>query len=140
MAANETQLFPNGGVSNVPGRKTLVLELVYGAAGVVTAKGKGFQLVNDTATGKVTITFDRTYRHLIHMGWGWKIAAPGAVLTPVILTNNISTDGGIGGGTVIIETRVAAGTATDPQSGDKLTLKFDVSLDALSDDGAVTVT
>jgi hypothetical protein len=140
MAAFEGQVWPNGGVSNVPGRKTLVLEIVYGASGAASAIGKNFQLVNNTATGKITITFDRTYRHLKNMNWGWKVAGAGAVLTPVILTNNISTADTNGGGTVIIETRASAGTATNPSNGDKLTLWFDVTNDALSDDGAVTVT
>ncbi len=140
MPSNETQLFPNGGVSNIPGRKTLSLELVYGAAGVASAKGKGFQLVNNTATGKVTIHFDRTYRHILGGSAFWKKCAAAATLTPVVLTNSIDTAGTLGGGTVIVETRVAAGTATNPSDTDRLLLTFDVTLDALSDDGAVTVT
>lgn len=139
MSANEAQVWPNGGVSNINGRKTLVIELVYGVSGVASAIGKGFQLVNNTATGKVTITFDRTYRHIKNFNWGWKVCGAAAVLTPVILTNGISTADTNGGGTVIIETRASAGTATNPSNGDKLTLCFDVSNDVLSDDGAVTV-
>jgi hypothetical protein len=56
------------------------------------------------------------------------------------LTNNISTPSSGGGGTLVIDTRTEAGTATDPASGDVLCLEFDVSLDALVDDYAITVT
>jgi hypothetical protein len=62
------------------------------------------------------------------------------VLFPVILTNSIDTASATGGGTLVIETRTEAGTATDPASGDILALEFDVSLDALNDGYAITIT
>ncbi len=139
MAAREPDLFPSQGRSNVPGKQTFHLEITYGAGAPASAWGKDLA-VADTATGKITVTFPRTYRKLTGFRWGWKTCGAAAVLTPVVLTNSIATASSSGGGTLVIETRVAAGTATDPTSGDVLALEFDVSLDALNDGYAITIT
>lgn len=133
MPAYEPDLFPSQGRSNVPGKQTFHVKVTYGSSAVTSYKGK-YMAVADTSTGKMTITFPRPYRELVNFKWGWLSCAAGAVLFPVILTNNIATDG-----TVIVETRTEAGTATDPASGDVLALSFDVSLDVLNDDGTVTL-
>ena len=127
MPAYEPDLFPSQGRSNVPGRQTLFLEVTYGTGAPASFWGKDMA-VADTAQGKITVTLPRPYRKLTGFRWGWKSIAAGAVYFPVILTNNIATDG-----TLVIETRTEAGTATDPVSGDVLGLEFDVSLDALVD-------
>ena len=139
MASYEPALFPSSGVSNVPGKQTFCLEVTYGSSAVASAWG-AYLAVEDTSTGKMTITFPRTYRKLTGYRWGWKKCAAGAVYFPVILTNSIDTASASGGGTVIVETRTEAGTATDPASGDILSLEFDVSLDVLNDGYAITVT
>lgn len=131
MPANEPHLFP-GQVSNVPSKKTFSLEIVYGAAAPASYWGKDLT-VADTATGKITVTFPRTFRKLTGFRWGWSSLAAGAVYFPVVLTNAIDTASATGGGTLIIETRTEAGTATDPASGDKLLLEFDVTNDVLAD-------
>jgi hypothetical protein len=139
MAAYEPALFPSQGRSNVPGKQTLHVELTYGASGPASAWG-AHMAVADTDTGKVTITFPRTYRKLVGFRWGWTKCAAGAVYFPVILTNSIATASSSGGGTVVVETRTEAGTATNPASGDVLILEFDVSLDVLVDEYDLTVT
>lgn len=140
MGAYEPALFRDlPGRSNVPGRQTFTVELTYGSSAIASAWGKDLA-VEDTAAGKVTITFPRTYRKLTGFRWGWTKCAAGAVYFPVVLTNSIDTASSSGGGTVIVETRTEAGTATDPASGDVLVLEFDVSLDVLTDNYALTVT
>ena len=139
MGAYEPEQFSSMGHSNVPSKKTFHLEVTYGSSAIASAWGKDLQL-EDTGTGKMTVTFPRTYRKLTGFRWGWKSCAAGAVYTPVVLTDSIDTDGGDGGGTLIIETRTEAGTATDPASGDVLSLEFDVSNDVLTDGYAITVT
>lgn len=139
MAAREPDFFKAMDLSNVPGKQTFILEVTYGSSAVASAKGKDLA-VEDTATGKMTITFPRTYRKLVAFRAGWKKCAAGAVYFPVILTNSIATDNGSGQGTVIVETRTEAGTATDPASGDILSLEFDVSNDVLTDGYSLTVT
>ncbi len=140
MSAYQPDLFPaslNRG--NVPSKETFHLRVVYGSSAVASAKGKDLQL-EDTAAGKMTITFPRTYGKLVGFRWGWAKLAAGAVYFPVILTDGIATASASGGGTLIVETRTEAGTATDPASGDELLLEFDVSSDVLAEDYPVTVT
>ncbi len=138
MPIREPDLFPLQGRScNVPGKATFQLEVTYGTAAPASAWGKDLA-VADTATGKITVTFPRTYRKLTGFRWGWKSLAAGAVYFPVILTNSINS--GADGGTLVIETRTEAGTATDPVSGDVLALEFDVSNDVLTDNYAITIT
>jgi hypothetical protein len=139
MGAYEPALFPSQGRNNVPGKQTFHLKVTYGASAVASASG-AFLAVADTATGKMTITFPRTYALLTGFRWGWASCAAGAVYFPVILTNSIATASSSGGGTVVVETRTEAGTATDPASGDILLLEFDVTNDVLADDYPITVT
>lgn len=126
------RMYPNYGNSNVPGKETFHLKVFYGASAPATYYGPGL-VVETTATGKITVTFPRSYRRLIGFRAGYALCAAGAVLFPVILSSTITTDGKL-----IIETRLAAGTATDPANGDHITYEFDVSNDLISD-GSVTV-
>lgn len=138
--AYEPALFPVPACStNVPGKRTFHLEVTFGSSAIASAHGKDLQ-VEDTADGKLTVTFPRTYRRLTGFRHGWLKCQAGAVYFPVILTNSIDTDGGAGGGTIVVETRTEAGTATAPASGDILSLEFDVALDSLNDGYAITVT
>lgn len=121
---SEPALFPPG-KTNTPAEQRFKLEVTYGSAAPASAWGKDLA-VEDTAQGKITVTFPRSYAKLTGFRWGWKSCAAGAVYFPVILTNNIATTGKL-----VIETRTEAGTATDPASGDVLDLEFDVSNDAL---------
>lgn len=138
MAALEPALFPPG-KQNVPGKQTFTLEVTYGASAPASAWGYGIKAVADTATGKITVHFSRTYRKLTGFRWGWKSCAAGAVYFPVVLTDAINTAGSNDGGTLVIETRTEAGTATDPASGDVLSLEFDVSMDVLTDGYTITI-
>jgi hypothetical protein len=139
MGAYEPALFPSPGRSNVPSKQTFHLKVTYGASAIASASG-AFLAVADTSTGRMTVTFPRTYALLSGFRWGWASCAAGAVYFPVILTNSIATASASGGGTLVIETRAEAGTATDPASGDVLLLEFDVSNDVLADDYPITVT
>ncbi len=127
-------LYKAGDRSNVPGEQTFSLELTYGTAAIASAKGRNLH-VEDTSTGKMTITFPQAFRRLTDFSWGWKSLAAGAVYFPVVLTNNIATTG-----VLIVETRTEAGTATDPVSGDVLGLTFKVTDDVLDDSNSITVT
>lgn len=140
MAAYEPDLFAlPAKSSNTPGEQTFKLEVTYGASAPSAAWGKDLA-VADTATGKITVAFPRTYRKLTGFRWGWKSCAAGAVYFPVILTNSIATADSSGRGYLVIETRTEAGTATDPASGDVLALEFDVSNDVLTDEYDITLT
>jgi hypothetical protein len=121
----EPALFPPG-KTNTPAEQTFKLEVTYGASGPSSAWGKDLAVAN-TATGKITVTLPRSYAKLTGFRWGWKTLAAGAVYFPVILTDNTAVDG-----TLVIETRTEAGTATDPASGSVLLLEFDVTLDVVA--------
>ncbi len=133
MPAYEPDLFPSQGRSNVPGKQTFHVKLTFGSSVLTSYKGKYMTVARNSA-GNYTITFPRPYRELVNFRAGWLKCAAGAVYFPVILTNSIDTDG-----TVVVEIRTEAGTATDPASGNIIALVFDVTLDVLNDDGTVTV-
>jgi len=141
MAAYEPDLAGRPArTTNTPGEQTFKLQVTYGSGAPASAWGR-YLAVRDTATGKITVVFPKTYRKLTGFRWGWVSLAAGAVYYPVILTNSISTaDATSGGGTLVIETRAEAGTATDPASGDILSLEFDVSNDVLADDTTANIT
>lgn len=140
MGAYEPDLFPSQGRSNVPGVQTFRLQVTYGSSAISSAKGRHLG-VEDTDTGKMTIGFPRTYRRLAGFRAGWTKLAAGAVYFPVVVDGGaIATDAGGGQAKLVVETRTEAGTATDPASGSVLSLEFDVTNDALDDDGAITVT
>lgn len=133
MASREPALFPSQGRCNVANKHTYRVEVTYGASAVTSYRGREITLA-DTSAGKMTITFPRTYRSIEGFRWGWTSCAAGAVLFPVILTDDVDDTG-----TVIVETRTEAGTATDPASGDKLILEFDLSYDILNDAPVTTL-
>lgn len=141
MARTQPDLYavsPNR--SNVLAKETYHLKVVYGSSAIASAEGFGGLAVEDTSAGKMTITLPRTYRKLVGFRWGWGKCAAGAVYYPVILTNSVATDNGSGQGTIVLETRTEAGTATDPASGDELLLEFDVTMDVTNDNQTITVT
>lgn len=130
------------GCTNAPGEQKFRLIVTYGSGAPASAWGKDLE-VSDTATGKITVTFPRTYRKLVDFDAHYLKCQAGAVLFPVILTNSIDTEGSAGsnsGGQIVIETRTEAGTATDPASGDIIEYEFVVSNDSLTDNYAITIT
>jgi hypothetical protein len=142
MAAEQPDLFPiTTGRCNVLAKETFHLRVIYGSGAPASAEGFGGLGVADTATGKITITFPRTYAKLLGFRWGWAKCAAGAVFFPVILTDSVATADSNGKGYVILETRAEAGTASDPADGDELLLEFDVSNDVVNTARiAITVT
>lgn len=133
MAAEQPDLYPvSPNRSNVLAKETFHLRVIYGSSAISSAEGWGGIGVADTAAGKMTITFPRTYAKLVGFRWGWAKLAAGAVYTPVILTDSVATADSNGKGYVIVETRTEAGTATDPADGDELLLEFDLSNDVVN--------
>jgi len=136
MAAYEPSLCPDGQV-NHPGQKFKV-KLVFGSSKLTSYRSR-FVTVARTAAGKYTVTFPRTYRFLTGMTSALTKWAAGAVLFPVVLTDSINTASSTGGGTLVVEFRTEAGTATDPASGDEAILCFEVSNDVLLDGYTTTI-
>lgn len=139
MGEYQPDLYQQPQKSNAKSTETFHVTVVYGSTAPASGKGRYMALV-DSATGKITVNFPRRYRRLVAFNWGWIKCAAGAVYYPVILTNSIDTAGSHGGGSVVLETRTEAGTATDPASGDELSLTFVCSTDVVNDDDAITVT
>ena len=130
MASYEPALSPPGR-TNVPGETSLKCTLVFGSAALSSVKGLNLSVARNSA-GNYTVTFPRTYRYLTGFRWGWTKLAAGAVYYPVVKTDAVATATD-GCGTLVLETRTEAGTATDPASGDELFVEFLVTLDALND-------
>ncbi len=138
MGAYQPDLYQQPSKTNAKSTETFYVTVVYGSSAPASAKGR-YMAVADTAQGKITVKFPRTYRRLLAFHHGWIKCAAGAVYMPVILTNTIDTAGTHGGGEIVLETRTEAGTATDPASGDELSLTFVCSLDVVNDDDAITI-
>lgn len=131
MAAIEPALQPRGR-TNVFSEHTLKCTLVFGSSVLSDTYGKSLSVARNSA-GNYTVTLPRTYRYLTGFRWGWSKLAAGAVYFPVILTNAVATATN-GCGTIVLEVRTEAGTATDPASGSELIVEFDVTTDVLNDD------
>lgn len=108
-----------------PGGVHVRLALLIGATGAVTStKGPGLSdavlpAAIRTAAGQYTLTLDRQWRSLIGFRGTVKPIGAGAVLFPVIASGD-----GVASTAIVIETRLAAGTATDPANGDIVYLHF----------------
>jgi len=103
---------------NPTGTAKVRFGLSFGAAGAVTL-AYGFGL-NDSAPpvlsaspGQYTITIDKPVFRLIGFTWTWKRATGAAILQADLLTDNSASTG-----VLIFETKIAAGTLTNPANGD----------------------
>jgi hypothetical protein len=135
MPAYEPSLVPPGR-SNVYGKQEFHLTLNFGSSVLTSFDGKDLD-VERTDAGKYTIYLPRTYAKRIGVYFGWGKHAAGAVYLPVVLTDAVGTaNATTGGGTLVIETRTEAGTATDPADGNELDVHIVVSNDALNDEYA----
>lgn len=115
---------------NPDGLRKLRLQLVFGSSGAV-ASFKGFGLsdaappiLTPAGTGSYTITLDRPTFGLVGFKAAWKRATATAPLQLDLLTDNSATTG-----ILIFESKVAAGTLTNPASGDVLYL--DLTIDEM---------
>lgn len=124
--ATEPILAP-AGEQNAYGTHTFHVRATFGSGAVASYRSKDATFARST-TGTFTVTLPKAYREIVSFGGGFKDAT-GAPLTLVI--SDESTLGTTG--VVTFESRVAAGTATDPASGDKLYLSLTVSCDTLND-------
>lgn len=124
----EPQTF-EAGRTNTPSEVLVGLTLVFGSSVLASTKGKNLSATRVT-NGQYKVVLPKPYRRRTSFAWGWGKCAAGAVLTPVILTDNSTsaTDPHF-----IIETRVAAGTATDPADTNQLDLTFGLTVDVLND-------
>jgi hypothetical protein len=122
--------------TNVYGEQTFRLTLNFGSSVLTSFDGKDLDAERNSA-GKYTIYLPRTYAKRVAVHFGWGKCAAGAVYMPVVLTDAVATaNATTGGGTLVIETRTEAGTATDPASGDELDITIVVSNDVLNDEYA----
>lgn len=105
------------------GQVRMNIALTIGASGAVSSfKGAGLADASPpvrASAGTYTITLDRQYAGgLVGFGGGFKRAA-GATLQPTITSGDGSSSA-----VLTVQTQVAAGTATDPSSGDVVYLEF----------------
>ena len=107
-----------------PGLVHLYVQLTIGAAGAVT-RVRGFGLSDATppvrnSAGNYTITLDQRYGGaFVGFTGAMKQATGVAALIPRRISGN-----GNDNEAIVIETSVAAGTVTDPASGDEMYLCF----------------
>lgn len=126
MAAPYQPSLAPGPKSNVYDEELFRLVATFGAAVLASYWGKDLAFARNSA-GNFTLTLPQPYRRLTTLS-GMAKDASGAVLFPVLVTNNVATDG-----TIIFEMRTEAGVATDIASGDELYLTVGVTKNTLND-------
>lgn len=101
------------------GAVTMQLRITIGASGAVTSTvGYGASSVAKNTTGVYDITLDRAWGKVQHLN-GSVIRASGATLHPILRADY---DPASVGKTLQFYTVIAAGTATEPSSGDIILL------------------
>lgn len=101
--------------------------ITFGVASVSTYFGGCQVTVARNSAGNYTITLPNVYRAILFFDAGIQQAS-GATLQAFIASETVATDGKL-----IIETRIAAGTATEPATGNKMFLRLAVSRDYMND-------
>jgi hypothetical protein len=113
--------------SNFTGVQKFHVVVTFGNTVVSTVQTREVRSFVRTTAGTYTVTLPRNYRTLVGIRTSWFRPA-GATLQADVDASTITADGKF-----VIETRVAAGTATDPTTGDKLMLEILVSNDPFND-------
>jgi hypothetical protein len=112
---------------NAYGVKEYFVNPTFGASSITTYFGGCNVTIVRNSAGNYTITLPKAYRTLLHFTWGFQMAS-GAVLDMVLASETLATDG-----KMIFESRVSAGTATDPGNGAKVFIRIVVSSDYMND-------
>ncbi len=115
------------GMLNAYDVKEFFVNPTFGAASITTYFGGCQVTIVRNFAGNYTVTLPKNYRTLLHFTWGFQIAS-GTVLDMVLASETLATDG-----KMVFESRVSAGTATDPAAGSKAFLRIAVSSDTLND-------
>lgn len=109
--------------TNVYGEEMFKVRVTFGSAAVASYLSKDVTFAR-TGVGTFTVTFPQTYKEITDFSFGMKDAT-GAVLNWVITDESTLLTTGV----ITLKSAVAAGTATEPASGDKVYLSFGVSRD-----------
>ncbi len=129
MPSSEPMLFDSA-KSNQPGEHLFSLTLVHGAAALASTRGTryGGLTVTRPGTGQIKVALPRSYARRTHFSWSHALWAAGALVFPVVVTNNCTsaTDPH-----VVIEFRTETGTATDPASGNETDICLGFTYDVL---------
>lgn len=112
---------------NWTGVKEFHAFLSFGSSALSTVQTREITSIVRNSAGNYTITLPRIYRQLVEVRF-MLIDASGALIFPVVATNSVDT-----AGTLVLELRAEAGTATDPDNGSKGMLVVAVSNDPFND-------
>jgi len=115
------------GEQNAFSTHTFHVRVTFGSSAIASYRSKDATIAR-TGAGTYEVTLPKAYREIVGFSWGFKDAT-GATLNLVISDESTLTTTGV----VTLAARVAAGTDTDPASGDKLYLSLTVSCDVLND-------
>lgn len=113
-------------MSNVFDEEIFRLVATFGTASISSVFGKDVTLARNS-TGNYTLTLPQPYRRITSISAIFQDAT-GATLSLVLVSETIATDG-----KAVFEARVAAGTATEPATGDKLFLSVGVTRNSAND-------
>jgi len=111
--------------TNVFGEHLYKVRVTFGSNAIASYLSKDVTIARAN-TGQYTVTFPKYHTALTDFSFGMKDAT-GATLNFVVSADNLAS-----AGTLTVEAHVAAGTATDPASGDVAYLTFGVSDDNLN--------
>jgi hypothetical protein len=114
------------GKSSVYDEHTFKLRVLFGSSAITSYRSKDVTIARNGA-GNYTLQLPKTYEELVDFKGSLILHAAGQHLFFSVKTETLSTDG-----TCVVEARTAAGTATDPASGDKATLTISASSNPLN--------
>ena len=104
------------------------IRVLFGSSAITSYRAKDATITRNSA-GNYTVQLcgGRTYEELVDFKGAFTLHAAGAHLFWSVKTSTIDTDGSF-----VVECRTEAGTATDPASGDKVTLMVTASSNVLN--------
>jgi hypothetical protein len=123
----QPMLSGDGGESNWTELKTFYMKVTFGSGAVSSVQTREITSFTRSTNGTYLITLPRWYRTLVEVRCTL-VDASGAVYFPVVATDSVAT-----AGTLVLETRTEAGTATDIDSGSKLMIAVVVTNDPFND-------
>lgn len=125
---SEPTMAEGNALFNAFGEHVFLLRVKFGTS-VITSTRSMHATIKRNSTGNYTLTLPKAYHEITRFYCGWfRADSQNALAMQLVTISDLSV-----GGTLTLESVIAAGTATDPASGDYCYIEVGVSCDSLND-------